>query len=124
MPSSILEATIFSQYLIHANPTPRQVRIYQRAIDQNEPSKALLAAHKHPFLLPYLDAHDAFFRPTSQLRGRLYLMFSILEASTEFTDKFLASRRSKLYIFVAILIGLRALCRLSIGTIIAVTGGY
>jgi hypothetical protein len=80
-------------------------------------------ALKHPFLLPYLDAHDAFFRPNSELRQRLYLMFSILEASPDFADSFLPRKHSTWYIITIGAYGLRGIYRLIVGTVLVKVQG-
>lgn len=80
--------------------------------------KALAAALRRPRLLPFLDAHDALFRPKSQLRQRLYLMFSILEATPDVSQKFLPTKRPRAYIVIAGLLGMRGVLRLVVGGVI------
>lgn len=43
----------------------------------------------HPWSLPFLDAGCALIRPEAALRRKIYIMAAVLEASTQYTDKFL-----------------------------------
>ena len=43
----------------------------------------------HPWSIPFLDAGCALLRPDAALRKKIYIMAAILEASTQYTDKFL-----------------------------------
>lgn len=120
------EAIIFTHYLIRNTPTQAHIALYTRALSSNtRPSseKSFIAALQHPTLLPYLDAHDALFRPTSELRKRLYLMFSILEASPDFTDMFLPKKAPFWYIFILAGYGIRSTWRIVIGTLLVKVGG-
>lgn len=118
------QAEIFTAYLLKSSPTQQHTELYEKALaSQSLPqvsqrTTTLQAGLDNPQLLAYLDAHDAFFRPNSELRQRLYLIFSILEASPDFTDYFLPIKRSKWYIGVVPFIGLRAIWRLLVGFII------
>lgn len=118
------EAILLAEYLLDTKPTDRQASLYGRAIKSRPDDLSFEKAKRHPRLLPYIDAYDAFFRPQSELRGRLYLMFSILEASTSNTDKFLPRQRSKWFMAAVPFIGLRAVWRLLAGTVIVKMGGF
>ena len=112
------EAAIFSRYLVGYSPTTSHADLYTRVAPRPTDTGTYAAALRHPALLPYLDAYDAFFRPSSQLRQRLYLMFSILEASPDHTELFLPRQRSPWYVFALIGHGVRGAYRLSIGFLI------
>jgi hypothetical protein len=115
------ELTVFSRYLIKRTPNADQGALYERAlayIGTTKTDRTFGTALRHPWLLPYLDAHDAFFRPSSELRQRLYLAFSILEASPDFAELFLPRTRSGWYIFGVIGHGIRSIFRLVVGTIV------
>jgi hypothetical protein len=118
------EAAVFSKYLIGYEPTAAQVGLYKRSVLRLPDDATCAAALQHPLLLPYLDAYDAFFRSTSPLRQRLYLMFSILEASPEHTELFLPRQRSGWYVLAIAFYGARGVCRLVIGTVIVKTRGW
>jgi hypothetical protein len=120
-----IEATILSRYLVKNRPSSTQLELYKKAalrIDTGD-AKTLLAALRHPMLLPCLDAHDALFRSSSQLRQRLYLMFSILEASPDFTELFLPRKRSVWYVLAVAGYGIRGVFRLITGTILVKVRG-
>jgi hypothetical protein len=119
------EAEVLSRYLIGEAPPQAQIDLYTRAIDRLEitqPEGTFAAAIKHPRLLPYLDAHDALFHSSSQLRQKLYLMFAILETSPELADYFLPQNHSFLYLAVIGYNGVTAVGRLLIGTILVKSG--
>ena len=118
------EAIILSQYLISKNPSSQQIDLYQTATIARPSDRAFERTFRHPRLLPYIDAYDALCRPHSELRSRLYLMFSILEASTKNTDLFLPRQRQPWFILTLPLIGLRAGWRLLVGALLVKAGGY
>jgi hypothetical protein len=115
------EAKILAHYLVHEQATDAHIALYEHSVRPHEISsanKTLGVALRHPWLLPYLDAHDALFRPNSTLRQHLYLMFSILEASPDFVEKFLPKKRSPLYILPIVGYGIRGVYRAMIGTLL------
>jgi hypothetical protein len=120
------EAKVLAHYLIHESATDAHIALYERATlphATTDNNRTFIVALQHPKLLPYLDAHDALFRPNSILRQRLYLMFSILEASPDFTPKFLPQKRSPLYIFAVAGYGIRGAYRVIVGLSLVKTRG-
>ncbi|HUB93416.1 MAG TPA: hypothetical protein VMB52_02840 [Verrucomicrobiae bacterium] len=118
------EALLFSTYLIGESPTTKQIALYTQSVPKAANGSTYTAAVHHSFLLPYLDAYDALFRPASELRQRLYLMFSILEASPEHTELFLPQQRSWWYVLRFVAYGIRGSYRLVIGVAIVKARGW
>ncbi len=120
------EAAALSHYLVGDKPTKAIKILYREAVAARHDTrreKAFDVAVRHPTLLPYLDAYDAWFRPSSQLRQRLHLMFSILEATPEFAADFLPSKRSAWYMLILGLLGIRGILRLAVGGLIVKVWG-
>ena len=118
------EAKLFGTYLTGYPPAASHITLYQQSAPKEPASGTYAAALHHPFLLPCLDAHDALFRPTSTLRQRLYLMFSILEASPEHTELFLPQQRSRWYTATVFGYAIRSVYRLGVGTVIVRVRGW
>jgi hypothetical protein len=95
------EATVFSPYLLGADPPPEIVARYVGANQVlfhgngsvNDMALVRLATRR-PATLPFLDAATGVLRPRSLLRRKLLLMASILEATPAFADDFLPERLS------------------------------
>ncbi len=120
------EAALFSKYLIGHAPSQAHTTLYERGVSKlasSASSGTYFTVLRHPSLLPYLDAYDAFFRPASPLRQRLYLMFAILEASPDHTELFLPQKRSLWYLLMILAHGARGVYRLIVGTILVKVGG-
>jgi len=123
-PSPSEEAMLFGKYLVGYPPASAHIALYQQVAPKTPATGTYAAALRYPLLLPCLDAYDAFFRPSSMLRQRLYLMFSILEASPEHTELFLPHKRSIWYVFAIAGYGIRGAYRLVIGTILVKARGW
>jgi hypothetical protein len=122
------EGLTLGRYLIGKDPSSLALELFIRAIQKTAPAtlsrSTLATCLRHPSLIPFLDAYDAFFRPSSVLRRHLHLMFAILEASPEFTQGFLPEERPWWYVIV---IGFRVMTagyHLIIGTLIAKVSGF
>ena len=88
------EAKIFADYLVGQTPPTSAIKLYVRALKSASAitpydQKWLNQAVRHPALLGLIDGGLALNHPESEVRRRLYLMFSILEARPEYADKFL-----------------------------------
>ena len=60
----------------------------------------------------------SFFKPDSELRRRIYVMFAVLESSPKYHRYFLPQKHSFLYVFVIFLLGIRAILRLVTGFVV------
>lgn len=121
--SLLLQAQVFSNYLVKRSASSHSTKVY-KTILQASPAQAsstgvglLDYALKHPHALPYLDAYLGFFKPTAELRRRVYIMLAVLESEPDYWDYFLPKKRGSLYLMSVGLIGLRSVFRLLAGTI-------
>jgi hypothetical protein len=93
------EATIMGRYLIRRAPHESAVALYinsvkARAHGMSERERRLLAfIRRYPWALGLVDAGLTLVDSASELRHRIYLMFSILECSPHCHDRFLPIRR-------------------------------
>jgi hypothetical protein len=55
--------------------------------------KRLTFIRRHPWALGFVDAGLTLVDSASELRHRIYIMFSILESSPRYHDRFLPTRR-------------------------------
>lgn len=121
------EARILTRYLINEVPSKVQVGLYSIGSSSSVTAgreRAWDIVLNHPWLLPYFDAYDALFRPDSQLRKKLYIMFSILEASPDFVEKFLPQKRSLWYLLILAGVGIRSIYRLLMGVVFVKVGRF
>jgi len=116
------EARIFTRYLINREASPQVIELYKTAMvasEQSEADKKLLSFMvSHPASIGLIDAGLVFHNPSSEARRRLYVLFAILEASTEHHDLFLPVKRSPLYGFVIMYSGIRAVCKAALGLLV------
>lgn len=59
--------------------------------------KRLTFIRRHPWALGFVDAGLTLIDSTSEIRHRIYIMFSILESSPRYHDRFLPVRRGRWY---------------------------
>jgi len=120
----IQEAQRFGQYIVGAIPSDDVLRRYEAIVraPHIRPSKndqaTLAFVAKYPRMLGAIDAYSALFRPHSELRRRLYVMFAILEATPEYAEKFLPKNEGFWYFFVIAGVSLRAAWRVCIGAVV------
>ena len=79
-------------------------------------------AFKYPRLIPALDAGLVFVRPTSELRRRIYVIFSILESHPQYADVFLPQKFTFLQTVGVFAVGVRAIARAVLGIVIIKIG--
>lgn len=118
------EAAIFSKYLIGVAPDDQAVTIYVKAL-QHRPGDVskidqarLRFVRNNPWMVRFVDSGLALVDPSSEVRRRIYTMFSVLEASPQYHNKFLPARRKWWYIFVIGLIGVKGLLKTAIGALV------
>lgn len=93
-----VQAGTFARYLIGHMPHAHAIILFTEAMaDVSAPisthDKKLLAfILKHPWAIGPIDGALALLRPQSEVRRRIYIMFSILEARPEYTEHFLPRR--------------------------------
>jgi hypothetical protein len=117
-----IEATVFARYLIGCNLPSHLVKRYIDACRmalppaEGDDENIVRLAIEHPLLLPSLDAVTALRRPKSRLRQKLLLMSAILEASPDFTDRFLPERSSLVRLaLLTVSCGLKSACKVAVG---------
>jgi hypothetical protein len=97
------EASIFGRYLVKRSPDEPAVALYVNAVktrmrDMSRRDRRRLAfVRRHPWALGFIDAGLTLVDAESEVRHRIYLMFSILESSPRYHDRFLPARRSRWY---------------------------
>lgn len=93
------EASIFGRYLLNRPPDEPAITLYVNAVktrghDVSEREhKALTFIRRHPRALGIVDAGFTLVDSASELRHRIHIMFSILESSPHYHDRFLPIRR-------------------------------
>lgn len=118
------EASTLGKYFLGKVPSKAVVDKYvyysslKSAPDSSSDRKNLQFALKYPGLIPFLDAGLALVNPHSDLRRRLYAMFAILESDMEYTDLFLAQKRSAFYLFILLFTGISAVLKAIIGILL------
>lgn len=118
------EARVLGRYLVGGPPDEPAVTLYVNAIKTracalNERERKRLAfIHRHPWALGFVDAGLTLIDSASEIRHRIYLMFSILESSPRYHDRFLPVRRSWWYSTVVGSTVVTGATRTIIGTIL------
>lgn len=118
------QAELFGRYLLHTNPSKETVELFNKAMqitvgDADKTDAKLLALiQKRPYVLSCVDAALALIKPNSEVRRRIYVMFSILESSPEYHEHFLPKKHSPLFIFALLAVGVRAVIRAVVGIVI------
>jgi hypothetical protein len=116
------EARIFTHYLIGRNANAQAIQLYKDAMNNSKPDEAdrklvdFMTAH--PASIGFIDAGLVFHNASSEARRRLYVMFAILEANSEYYDLFLPKKRSPWYVFVIGYSGLRAVLKAGLGLLL------
>ena len=115
------EAEIFGKYIIKQSINEKVKELYAQGIDKlqlNRENNVVNKVTKHPFLLPYADAGLALTDKKHILERKLLLMFSILETMPEYSNKFLARKRSPFYIIAIFFTGIKALIKSLFGIVL------
>jgi hypothetical protein len=116
------EARLFTRYLVNRDVSSKAVQLYKAAMSTSDPDstdkKLLNFMLAHPRSIGFIDAGLVFHNSVSEARRRLYVMLSILEASTEYYDLFLPKKRSPFYLFVIFYAGLRSVIKAACGLVL------
>jgi len=118
------EAALFGSYLLGKPIDAPSLRLYASAM-QNAPLQAgpkdraiLVFAKKHPWSLGLLDAGSALLLPKTELRRRLFILFSILETRPEYADFFLPKRHAWWQVAGVFFTGCKALGKVLVGALL------
>lgn len=118
------EAEIYGRYLIRKPLAPLVSELYSKSmasqtIAVSPQDKALLEfIRRHPWSIGLIDAGLSLVNPNSEVRRRLYTIFSILEAIPEYAEDFLPRKEPPLYMAVIVLIGIRGAAKTVAGSIL------
>lgn len=118
------EPWYFSRYILGRDADDDTLRDYERAVailapvSSERDAQLLEFARKHVWSIGALDAALALVEPRSILRRRLLIMAAVIEASPRYVDRFLGCDRPPLYALAIAFVGVRALARLVLGTIV------
>ena len=112
------EAKVFGRYIINKEVSEPAAMRYAEGLDKlgyNTENYIVDKVVKHPYLLPFYDAALAFSHRDHILEKKLLLMFAVLETMPEYSDVFLARKRSGVSAFVIVFTGVTALFKLLVG---------
>lgn len=129
LPNTEKQASIFGWYLLKQQVSKNIINFFIKVggidtVNINHNDRKILAfVFNHPGSIVYIDSYFALIRPTSDLRRRLHLMFSVIEASPNYTTYFLNQQRTILYVFLILFVGTRAIFRFLVGAIIVKVWG-
>ena len=118
------EAKILGTYLLRARPSDAAISLYERAMSASPTSlstidkRLLTYMHKYPRQLGFIDAGAQLLYPKSEVRRRLYVMFSILETVPEYHNHFLPQKHSFWYLFALVFFGIRGIAKAIVGVVI------
>lgn len=118
------QALIFGRYLLKQTPNADVQSLYDRAMAADagkadaQDTTLLTFITRHPWSLGAIDGALALIKPNSEVRRRLYVMFSILEAAPEYHRHFLPQKHSWWYLFVIGATGVRAVARALCGIVL------
>jgi hypothetical protein len=113
----IREAESFGRYLVGETLPARAGELYARVLGEQHITvsmrdrKRLRYIAQHPWSVGLLDAGLSLSRNPSEVRRRLYVLFSILETQPELHGYFLSQERPGWYVVIIILRGCVAVCR-------------
>ena len=114
------EATIFGKYLVGDTPPQDALELYaaanaskkvQAAADQ----RLLSFIHRNPWSVGMIDGGLNIVNRQSEVRRRIYVMFSILETRPEHHEKFLSKERGHVYLLSVLFIGAFGLVKSLLG---------
>jgi hypothetical protein len=120
------EAENFAKYILKKMPDRLSLEHYVQIISQGDSysqntsdAKLLKFAMSHPWSIGLIDSYLAFFRPDSEFRFRLYVMFAILESNRNYVDDFLPVERSPFYALSILYVGLKTALKVPCGFIVS-----
>lgn len=99
------EAQLFGRYFAGIYPVPLAAQLYVKAMSARpdvvisaRDTRLLAFAITHPWSIGLLDAGLTLLNPSSEVKRRLYTMFSIMEAMPMYADDFLPQKRTGLFV--------------------------
>jgi hypothetical protein len=117
------EVLQFAAYLTGRAPSTVVIRLYLSSIMETtgtltvRDQRLLQYISDNNWSLGIIDSGLALIHPDSEIRRRLYFLFSIMEAMPEYADLFLPKKRSRVYIFSIIYHVLSAMIKALFGTL-------
>lgn len=99
------EADILGRYLVNRAPHETVISLYIKALEARPHAMSayedrhLAFVRRHPRTLGLVDAGLALVDSASEIRRRIYIMFSILESTPHYLEQFLPARRKWWYVF-------------------------
>ena len=116
------QADILTGYLIQRSIGNDAVYDLYRTVvtekKQQDETKLINFAFRHPSLIPFLDAGLVFVRPESELRRRIYIIFATLESMPEYSGLFLPEKTGLQGLILVVGSGIRAVFRAAMGVIL------
>jgi hypothetical protein len=120
------EAGNFAKYILRRPVDKVFIERYKHIIQGKQLSsisvhdnKLLEFALNHRWAIGLIDSYLAIFKPDSEFRRRLFVMFAILESSQDYEADFLPARHSAIYGFYILYIGLKSTVKIPCGFIVS-----
>ena len=118
------EADLFGWYILKKAPSVFAKELYVKTISKtaleiNRTDQNLLFfIYRNQWSLGLIDSGLALLTPHSEIRRRIYIIFSILECSREFSDDFLPKERSLSFMLVILFSGFRGVVKGLLGSLL------
>lgn len=118
------ECDVLVSYLINQTATDNIVNEYRYAINSLvivfSPSeqKAWNQCTRRRWMLPYVDAYFAIYKPSHPFRKKLLLMLAILETQPEYVKFFIPTTSSRFNIFMTTIRAVASVMKAPIGRIL------
>ena len=118
------EVDILVRYLVGKAATPRVAVSYEHALQHvevvfsKEEQRLWELCIDRPWIIPHVDAWLGFRYPGHPVRKKIFIMLSILETQPEYSDFFLPSRHSFIYLLNIGLTSIWAITKIGTGRVI------
>lgn len=114
----------FGNYIVKQPVSGELVALYCKAIESSNikvpqsDEKLLRFTRRRPWSIGLIDAGLVLYRPDSEVRRRLFIMFSILETSPAHYKKFLLETHRPFFVITLLYSGGRAVLKGMLGTVL------
>lgn len=118
------EEEIIVRYLVGKQATPRVVASYRYALQNiavdfsNEQQRLWNLCMKRPWLIPHVDAWLGFRQPDHPVRKKIFIMLGVLETQPDYSEFFLPSRHSFIYLLNICVASIWAIIKIGTGRMI------